>query len=44
MLGYFNHLLSILSYRQSIMQNQHEYGFADVHEAAFVILDFLVVT
>lgn len=44
MLAYFNHLLSILSCRQSIMQNQREYGFADVREAVPVILDFLVAT
>lgn len=44
MLGYFNHPLSRLSYRQSIMQNQHENGFADVREAVLVILDFLAVT
>lgn len=33
MLGYFNHLLSVLSHRKSIMKNQHECGFSDGYEA-----------
>lgn len=40
MLGYFNHLLSVLSHRKSIMKNQHECGFSDGYEAVPVILDF----